>query len=70
MAKKPLHILVVVSVFLNARNTHCAKSSLLAPIPLLANVQTSIYVLKAILESLKHAKHQVVVMHVKCVIAN
>jgi hypothetical protein len=53
MVKKPLHMLVVVSAFLNARDTHCAKSSLLTPIPLLANVQTSIYDVKTILKGLK-----------------
>jgi len=66
MAKKPLHLLVGVSALLNARDTHCAKSFLLAPIPLLANVQTSIYALKA---TLKGLKYQMVIMHVKCVMA-
>jgi hypothetical protein len=54
MAKKPLHMLVVVNAFLSAKNTHCAKSSLLAPLPLLAYVQTFLYTLKAILQGLKH----------------
>ncbi len=54
MAEKPLHMLVVVSAFLSARDTHCAKSSLLAPPPLLAYVQTLLYTLKTILKGLKH----------------
>jgi hypothetical protein len=54
MAEKPLHMLVVVSAFLSTRNTHCAKSSLLAPLPLLAYFQTFLYTLKAILKGLKH----------------
>ncbi len=54
MVEKPLHMLVVVNVFLSVKNTHCAKSSLLTPLPLLANVQTSLYALKVILKGLKH----------------
>jgi len=54
MAGKPLHMLVVVCVFLNVRDTHYAKSSLLTPFPLLSNVYTFLYVLKAILKGLKH----------------
>ncbi len=47
-------MLIVVNVFLSAKNTHCTKSSLLASLPLLANVQTSLYALKVILKGLKH----------------
>ncbi len=54
MAKIPLHMVVVVNVFLSVKDTHCAKSSLLAPLPLLANVQTFLYVLKIVLKGLKH----------------
>ncbi len=54
MAKKPLHMLVVVNAFLNARDSHCAKSYLLTPLLLLANVQTSLYALKVVWKGLKH----------------
>ncbi len=54
MAEKPLHMLVVVNAFVNARDTHCAKSYLLAPLFLLTNVQTSLYALKVVLKGLKH----------------
>ncbi len=47
-------MLVVVNVFLNVNDTHCAKSSLLAPLPLLANVKTFLYVLKVVLKDLEH----------------
>jgi hypothetical protein len=42
MAKKPLHMFVDVSAFLNIRDTHYAKYSLLVFLFLLTNVQTSI----------------------------
>jgi hypothetical protein len=55
MAEKPLHMPVVVSAFLNVRDTHCAKYSLLAPfIKLLAYVQTFLYIWKVVLKILKH----------------
>jgi hypothetical protein len=55
MAEKPLHMLVVVSAFLNVRYTHCAKPSLLAPFNrLLPYVQTFVYIWKIVLKILKH----------------
>ncbi len=54
MVEKTLHVLVDVNAFLSVKDTHCAKSSLLIPLPLLANVQTPLYVLKIVLKGLKH----------------
>jgi len=55
MVEKPLNMLVVVSAFLNVRDTHCAKSSLLTPFTkFLAYVQTFLYIWKTVLKILKH----------------
>jgi hypothetical protein len=55
MLEKPLHMLVIVSVFISVRDTHCAKSSLLTPFTkFLAYVQTFLYIWKTVLKILKH----------------
>ncbi len=68
MVEKPLHMLVVVNAFLSARDTHFAKSSLLAPVPLLTYVQT-FYILWKQFWKVWNMKHQMFVMHVKCAMA-
>ncbi len=50
---KPLQIFCGVNVFLRARETHCATSPFPPPFPLFVSVQTSLYALNAVLNSLK-----------------